>query len=234
MKKLTTILLTTGLYVGVSYSASAALVSLDLAEFVVDNNTNNSVTNGGTAAALSWTIDAVGSDKNFHLIDPTDGVGRIARPQFKTGFNDMRIRSFGTLHTSFINGAGTIDDTGSTNGGQLSFAANNVGTPDNGLVEGAVNWIGANNTDNNALDPSLVGTDYAMGFTWTDVDGDNLITVNDVFTLVGVVYEDDNTVSMNGITGDALDIVAGTVPEPSSTALLGLAGLSFLVRRKRA
>ena len=161
------------------------------------------------------------------------------------------------------NKGGTITvKTGSTikvSGNNSAFQTNAGGT--SGSVYSLEGTLLASGASSNPIKaPSGLGTDGGFDFTtlgakiqFDNFTGSNLLTylngkatigggTNSFFMIEGTkVHGFDVTDAVNGkyiqftgsSTAGSLELVAAPVPEPSSTALLGLGGLALILRRRK-
>lgn len=200
--------------------SSAALYSMDFS--VAGQGATHSGSGSfaaGTAAGANWTLDwpNVGTDGSLNEFVTVGGL--------------MRVQDWGgdgtvTSDSITVTSDGTVDITGAA----LTIGSdvfNSVGT------EG-ITWFYKINSEptvsvylgETELGGSAVGSGVDVGNLFDDVavsSGDTL--------LVGF------TVNVNGANDgveiSSLEVELTPVPEPSSFALLGLAGLATMLRRRR-
>lgn len=99
------------------------------------------------------------------------------------------------------------------------------------------------NGDNNNNYSLSVGTQYSATFAWTAATGTfefdlgRAAGTSDVMSFTGYSFNSDEVhfgFGTSDVTGNFDNIsLTGTIPEPSSTALIGLGGLALILRRRK-
>ena len=179
-------------------------------------------------------ITAVASGGNWNDDDGTTGMGIV-------GTLDIRVDAAGE------NGAFSVAiGSGNFNAGTSGYVEANV---DFGFVELLLN--GAAATSDSGTFSSLNGAAPSSTLTWVEADagsdftGDNvdqsfnLQTVNNTYgtgTRLTSFSHDWATAANNAWRYNTVTVEHAfiPVPEPSSTALLGLGGLALILRRRKA
>ncbi|MFC5051848.1 PEP-CTERM sorting domain-containing protein [Rubritalea spongiae] len=195
---------------------------------IIDNTlvtdvANGEVITGGNAAALA-------TNGNYTItltsVNPTSGGGQtngyIFNPSGDLGFkldDGQFIFQSGTINLNGTN-SGTVSLEQRTNAGDEFFSINSISIVENDvngeiLLEIDYNYFA---DFDNTTDSLRLTTNFGTG--------------NDVTALF---IDELNGETANNVSGSAvyqLTLVAA-VPEPSSTALLGLGGLALTLRRRR-
>lgn len=216
--------------------ANAALTStnLDFSSGIAGWNTTSTgsdalETSGATdfrsaSGSDNWWADTTGAETGVVLLEGDNANEAGYLSQTLTGTADAGTYTF-ALHeagiTSFGGGTGAVVewgfslDGGATLVGTTGLVSQNIGDPTESLFD----------LDLQNKDQSLDGTAYSGSASFTATGGES----------VTLVIRKSHTSGRNivSIADTSLSFSAAAVPEPSSSALLGLAGLSFILRRRK-
>ena len=221
--------------------------TFDPATSTFTNSTNNVNASGFNSSSL------VALDPLTTQITATFDIASVANPdaiQFNGFF--LGIVTGGT-------GATNTDSIGLFNNAPLSFGLQifNGGTS-LGVVRDGATGVGSNLVNNTVLSEASVADGFTFTFVLRDGSYDAFTTgllddtganfdlnlTNETLTVLDILPDFNDFVTGGvGINGSIQGNEAGftinsatveVVPEPSSTALLGLGGLALLTRRKRA
>ncbi len=220
-----------------STSAQAALVTFDFA------NTSTgldgaaagaimSVTeNGETVVLSSLTISA----PDFNEVDPYNNlitVGHETNVANNSGAGGLGINNETTGNTDF----NTLTGAGSSESSNLNFLESvtfeldqtvTFATIDFASIGGSVEFLRIN------VEGVLTNYDFFDGNT-SDIFADPLsglvITAGTDITFTALGAAGDTNLRIDEFTVDTIPTV---IPEPSSTALLGLGGLALILRRRK-
>lgn len=229
-------LLISALFSSLCLSSSAATIKIAF------HNGGITVTGFGQrpdGAAFASSVDTVNNIQN------NDGVG--------TTFSGVSLGlADGTATSATISG----------NSGFATFNNNGWGggTDDAVMMEGWYGFSGSESLSLSGLATALGSSDYKITI-YGDAGGDRVMdytigsdtkTITDVGNYPGgtspAFVEGERFVTFNNLSGDAAiqilgnatgsrsainGIVIESIPEPSSSALLGLAGLSLILRRRK-
>ena len=189
--------------------------------------------------------------RNTGTVNLTGGAFTLPKTSASNNGGGLTIDAGGTLNISggdhIFNERSTINGTFRVDGSASTIRMNQIGTAsgdfdfifDGGGVSSIVgdlgfSWLSIANTtvtvDGSAFDG--IGS-----FTLIDSESNGAMPTADKFTIAGLGAEGvgwtlDITNNAPGTGRDS--IVLTVLPEPSSTALLGLGGLALMLRRKRS
>ncbi|BDS08771.1 hypothetical protein NT6N_38110 [Oceaniferula spumae] len=216
-------------------NASSATVDL----FNVTGATNVSVNNvTGTIRSLtmgSGTVSFVGTGPSFTNVDFTGVTGNIANMQINSGslnisganptFGNLTLSNSSATVASLSSSASFPSEIYLTNGSswESTFITNNTTL----FVDGTstMELFGSGDPINSQTNPTSVHLAYGAKLTLSSL-AEFTQQGNEIF-VNGVSFNSDNSVlSFNGTTATA-------VPEASSAALIGLAGLALILRRRK-
>ena len=153
---------------------------------------------------FNWAFDGMGSGLNLAILDGNDLI-----------VDNGDVSEVYTLSGADVAAHGLNIFYDAIDGGQLSnsFAFSSLTFQLFGTA-----------ADSDGMSPAL--STFNFDFVLTDNDGD----INDYTD--GLVLWDSNGFDTEG--GQTVTFAVNSVPEPSSTALLGLGAMGLLVRRKRS
>lgn len=212
--------------------------NVSISEGIVTTGSNITAGDGGSTTLN--TLSVVGTGQ-LHISGNLDfGTGKTPQ-DWKLGFSmaDNAIVSADTMVLKTKNA--TINQTFSLSGGTLTLNSDNPITGGNfanvnfniTAAAGGFSLIHSNATDADKTLATKVGLDlFAIDGTNITVtaDGTDIGALNTELAL-NIVNNKYFQVETSGITQTL--VVASAVPEPSSTALLGLGGLALILRRRK-
>jgi len=223
------------------------------------SNATLNVNNGGTLNTSGVNIGqggAIGGVINLYTGGTINSANRI-NVNSVVASGDAYLNMYGgtfnvTGDNGFIGTFGNGDGTGTSNFNFDSGIINAAGflvKPDTSDNLTIVNWNSANSSGA-GIDFHLTSsginannseyyTDFGTSTTFNFV-GSNF-SIGDEITLITsdseTLYTNHENVTINGIDGQLSvsgnDLILTVVPEPTSSALIGIASLSLIIRRKR-
>jgi hypothetical protein len=195
------------------------------------------VINGSTSSTSNLQVDAIGTLMGSGTIGGTTTISGIHSPGNSPGIqtftNNLTYNSGSNIIWELIDNNNTDRGTnydGIDVQGDLNFAGTTTLTLDFGIFGSGVDWLN-----------EFWGTDRLGNDGWKVFDVSGTISGLENLTLAGSLL-DGNGVNLNSARSDASFFLSqgqdgiylnySAIPEPS-TALLGLAGMAMLLRRKR-
>ncbi|MFT6793870.1 MAG: hypothetical protein ACJAR1_001870 [Rubritalea sp.] len=152
-----------------------------------------------------------------YIINPTLSTADLAVSWAAGGNSENMITAIS------LGGVGSVVASDSTNTGNLSFGYTTtldggfvVGSASNNNFQGNSPTVSSSNLDTDVFNGAISGNSSA-------------INTYGVIDLAGT-YTDTYS---GGLVGSSVVFEAAAIPEPSSTALLGLGGLALILRRRR-
>ena len=216
-----------GLLISSAGTASAAIAMFDLGDQsnVLQTGWTNVAANGGTEAIPFSTTD-VGSGVTFNVLTSSHGVGDVIGRKRTLQPTEEAAVTLDNMFVDFVLRIDTFELSGltadalydvdfimfdanytNTTTAVTQTVTNITGTSD---LLGSVSWIGGVDLASDS--------DYTLSATDLQADSNGKLT----FALAS-----------DGNNGNPLLNGIVVVPEPSSTALLGLGGLALMLRRRR-
>ena len=217
-----------------SVSAANVIVNSNFDDTVVVDSTNPAW--GDTAAFANgitgWTISGAGAygmaaGDTFGAPDGAPYFVGNTGTQLLAASGDTFISSTAngsvTLSQSIaVAGAGSFDL--SYDSGQITFGTG-ILTAQVQVFDGATNAAAS-------LYNVTTDIDALANITWDNITSSTIAnTGSDLF--VEITFVDTNANGQLAIDTFSLDYTAAPIPEPSSTALLGLGGLALILRRRK-
>ena len=248
MIKLTTI----AVAIALTANAQAVTISIDTFDDALLNVTQTGTTGGNTGDpavtfAETTTAEAIGGVRETRVHVTSGSGANSANTDVNAGNFTWDLASSTGGHFHLLYGASTIDATGSALNLDATaadaFTSRFIFTDLSGSIkisflmnagEGAAEsiWSASFNVDGaiGAGGPASP-LDYNVLFSSFELDsGTGAFDLSDID---GITYEVDADLVSRDWQIDSLSMTTITVPEPSSTALLGLGGLALVLRRRR-
>jgi hypothetical protein len=161
---------------------------------------------------MDWNAGTVGSNKFVVLYfgSPADGVNFGMKSSLGPSGSDFVLRSGNSAPIDYAPDQVTIPTS-------VRFVGRIQDTNNNGDYDAAALWIDPTAGDLGTPGAQISGFSMTISPTTLGLRSVNLVTGDDI-DLRDIVVTDD---------------FASAIPEPTTTGLLGLAGLALLVRRSR-
>lgn len=244
-------------------SASAGHIVIDIVDNGTSTGVSCSTLNAGTQAACLLAGFSFGAGNNLNQVSFTGNIGAYTASFTNTTTNNPGTAGNATLSLSFLD-VRNLGSSGSLSYNVYAFGFTLPAGPDLTLfasqgvsanvMEGSAgsSFTSAYSVNPNNVTPPGDGAStstsytYAQGLTanpWSD--GENLAGVNWSRNAGPFSMSDQMTFHMaaasdpgagNGVNGSSNMVVRNRIPEPVSTALvgMGLVGLAFFSRRRKA